>query len=144
MRAGLSLNKDGCLRRAIDESFAELPRHPHGPECIRETNACKLPPPLFRFGSAQKKKRGAAEALLRDGAPLTTRGGEYLALVYLSLRVSAPYIRLALLSLADLSALGEETGDVDQNLRAHAGQGSPLRAQNVDVKTRIRPRRRQR
>src|ERR1700694_4299952 len=95
----LSRNKDGAAASAIYEAFdKKLPRHPLVLEGLRETRAGKKLPPLV--DSAQT---GAAEALYGVVAPLTRRGGEDLALVYLQLSLYlAPNHPLALLSLADL------------------------------------------
>src|SRR4030088_3473636 len=95
----LSRNKDAAAATGIYEDLEKkLPRHPLVLEGLRETKAGKKLAPLV--DSAQT---GAAEALYGIGAPLTRRGGEDLALVYLQLALYlAPNHPLALLSLADL------------------------------------------
>src|SRR3981189_2261716 len=95
----LSRNKDGAAAAGIYEAFdKKLPRHPLVQEGLRDTKAGKKLPPLVDSAQA-----GAAEALYGIGAPLTRRGGEDLALVYLQLALYLqPNHPLALLSLADL------------------------------------------
>ena len=115
----LSRNKDDAAATAVYEAFdKKLARHPLVLEGLRETRAGKKLSPLV-----DSPQTGAAEALYGIGATLTRRGGEDLALVYLQLALYlAPNHPLALLSLADLYEFGEEAGDGDQGLRAHAGE----------------------
>src|SRR4051812_31582874 len=95
----LSRNKDVAAATGIYEAFdKKLPRHPLVLESMRELKAGKKLPPLIETAQA-----GAAGGPYGVGAPLTRRGGEDLALVYLQLALYLqPNHALALLSLADL------------------------------------------
>ncbi len=114
----LSRNKDDASATAIYEAFdKKLPRHPLILEGLRETRAGKKLPPLVDSAQA-----GAAEALYGIGATLTRRGGEDLALVYLQLALYlVPNHPLGAAVAGRSLRIGEEAGDGDQGLRAHAG-----------------------
>ena len=117
----VSRNRSPKEAMTVFETFDKtLPRHPLVVEAMDKLKAGEKLPPLVANVQA-----GAAEALYGLGASLGRRGGEDLGLVYLQLSLFlSPNHPLALLSLADLYGISQETGACDQDLRSRSSKFS--------------------